>query len=177
MHIIQCLHKRTLCHRIFSTHATLGCACSFVRSFDRSFAHSQVPTQFVVVVVQLFAKNVFLARCMYECWYVVFFLLNAFSLLCSVYFASVSQSPYLFNVTAVGGKCCFHITFRNLTQTRELYAYFHTYIKPYTQCQCMRMPTQLTRSFIHLLSLIHSFIYGLSFRSTNSTNVRILKCK
>lgn len=177
MHIIHCSHKRTLCHRIFSTHATLGCACSFVRSFGRSFAHSQVPTQFVVVVVQLFAKNVFLARCVYECWYVVFFLLNAFSLLCSVYFASVSQSPYLFNVTAVGGKCCFHITFRNLTQTRELYAlHTYTYIKAiYTMP--MYAYAYSVDSFIHTFALTHSFIYGLSFRSTNSTNVRMLKCK
>lgn len=47
------------------------------------------------------------------------------SLLYPVYFASISQSPYLFNVTAVGSKCCFHISFLEFDTNQERHSDTH----------------------------------------------------
>lgn len=87
-------------------------------------------------------NNILLYMCLHMCLHLLHhsahFALALGSLLYPVYFASISQSPYLFNVTAVGSKCCFHISFFwNLTQTRSdthphtFYTHYHVVLHAY----------------------------------------------
>lgn len=123
---------------------------------------------FVVIVVEVFILIWRYARmCVF---------LNVWNLLCSVYFASVSQSPYLFNVTAFDGKCCFPMTFCIWHKWRN--------VRTYTM-QCMRMPTLCSLahySFLFLLLLLfssqssaYSSCFCCSIRS-QSENVKIRAC-